>query len=146
MTNGSNRGYGFDIVNASTEPSAYGTGKPMSLGGVGSTTSHVTLRAPNRDVKKKITLLPRFLTLPFNSNLLSKNEITRIRDPYVTGFAQKSGIAVQRVDIAVWQEACVETCRHAGTMPFRGPRAANFKQCGLAVGSAPPQGMVRSRK
>jgi hypothetical protein len=26
MTNGSNRGHGFDFVNPSTEPSAYGTG------------------------------------------------------------------------------------------------------------------------
>jgi hypothetical protein len=101
MTNGSNRGHAFDFVNPSTEPSAYGTGKPMSLGGMGSTTSHVKLLAPNRDVKNKITLLPRFLTLPFNSNLPPKHEITRIRDPYVTAFAQKSGIAVQRVDITV---------------------------------------------
>jgi hypothetical protein len=73
----------------------------MSLGGMGSTTSYVTLLAPNRDVKKKITLLPRFLTLPFNSNLPPKNEITKIRDPYFTAFAQKSGIAVQRVDVTV---------------------------------------------
>jgi hypothetical protein len=66
----------------------------MSHRGMDSTTSHVTLLAPNRDVKNKITLLPRFLTLPFNSNLPPKNEITKIREPYATAFAQKSGITV----------------------------------------------------
>jgi hypothetical protein len=44
----------------------------MSHRGMDSTTSHVTLLAPNRDVKNKITLLPRFLTLPFNLNLPPK--------------------------------------------------------------------------
>jgi hypothetical protein len=98
----------------------------MSHRGMDSTTSHVTLLAPNRDVKNQITLLPRFLTLPLNLNLPPKNEITRIRDPYFKAFAQKSGIAVQRVDITVWPEACIETCRHAGTMRFREPRVAGF--------------------
>ena len=94
MTDGSSRGHGLDVVNPSMEPAPYETGIADVVQGLGSTTYHVTLPAPNRDVKNALTPFTSIFNVTFTSILQPRKKITRIREPYATGFAQKSGIAV----------------------------------------------------
>jgi hypothetical protein len=93
-TNGSNQENGLDFVNPSTDPATYETGIAGVVQGPGSMANHVTLPAHNPDVKNALTPFTSIFNVTFTSILHPSKKITRIREPCVTEFAHKSGIAV----------------------------------------------------
>jgi hypothetical protein len=73
-TNGSNRGHRLDFVNPSTEPATYETGIADVVQGLGSTTNHVPLPAPNHDVKNALTPFTSIPSVTFHVESTTKEE------------------------------------------------------------------------
>jgi hypothetical protein len=74
MTNGSNRGHGLGVVNPSTEPATYEAGIADIVQGLGSTTNHVLLPAPNHDIKNALTPLLSIPNVTFHLDSTTKDE------------------------------------------------------------------------